>query len=156
MNINSEMMEKALCLAQKAFLKDEVPVGAVVVKGNKIIGEGYNRREELTNSLAHAEIIAINEACRTLGSWRLEGCEMYVTLEPCPMCAGALINSRIDTVIYGAYDDKGGCMGSLVDLSDFSFNHKVQIVGGYMEKECRQLLESFFKSKRTTKTEQSQ
>ena len=155
MDINSEMMKKALCLAQKAFLKDEVPVGAVIVKGNKIIGEGYNRREELTNSLAHAEIIAINRACEVLGSWRLDGCTLYVTLEPCPMCTGAVINSRIDTVVYGAYDEKGGCMGSLTDLTDFPFNHKVQVVGGYMEKECRHILESFFKVKRATKTEQS-
>ena len=106
MNISSEMMKKALCLAQKAFLKDEVPVGAVIVKENKIIGEGYNKREELQDALAHAEIVAINEACRNLGSWRLEGCTMYVTLEPCPMCTGAIINSRIDTVIYGAYDER--------------------------------------------------
>ena len=148
MNISSEMMKKALCLAQKAFLKDEVPVGAVIVKENKIIGEGYNKREELQDALAHAEIVAINEACRNLGSWRLEGCTMYVTLEPCPMCTGAIINSRIDTVIYGAYDERGGCMGSLTDLTELPFNHKVNVVGGYMEKQCREILESFFAGKR--------
>ena len=148
MNINNEMMEKALCLAQKAFLKDEVPVGAVVVKENKIIGEGYNRREELGNSLAHAEIVAINQACENLGSWRLDGCELYVTLEPCPMCAGAIVNSRIDTVVYGAYDDRAGCFGSVQDFTDLPFNHKPNLVGGYMEKECRELLEVFFKGKR--------
>lgn len=148
MNINSEMMEKALCLAQKAFLKDEVPVGAVIVKGNKIIGEGYNKREADQDAVAHAEIIAITEACRALGSWRLDGCTMYVTLEPCPMCTGAIINSRIDTVIYGAYDEKGGCMGSLTDLTALPFNHKVSVVGGYMERQCRELLTSFFEGKR--------
>ena len=148
MNINCEMMEKALCLAQKAFLKDEVPVGAVVVKENKIIGEGYNKREELGNSLAHAEIVAINQACEALGSWRLDGCSLYVTLEPCPMCAGAIINSRIDTVVYGAYDDRAGCFGSVQDFTDLPFNHKPNLVGGYMEKQCRELLEVFFKGKR--------
>ena len=148
MDIRSEYMKEALCLAQKAFLKDEVPVGAVIIKENKIIGEGYNRREELGNSLAHAEIVAINQACESLGSWRLDGCELYVTLEPCPMCAGAIVNSRIDTVVYGAYDDRAGCFGSVQDFTDLPFNHKPNLVGGYMEKECRELLGVFFKGKR--------
>lgn len=148
MDINSQYMKKALCLAQKAFLKDEVPVGAVIVKGNKIIGEGYNTKEDNKNPLCHAEIIAINNACENIGSWRLDGCTMYVTLEPCPMCAGALINSRIDTVIYGAYDEKGGCFGSVSDFTDLPFNHRPNLIGGYMQQECKELLESFFKMKR--------
>ncbi len=148
MKIEQQMMKEALLLAQKAYDNDEVPVGAVIVKGNEIVGRGYNKKEEMKNSLAHAEILAINEACNNLGTWHLDDCVLYVTLEPCPMCTGAIINSRIKRVIYGAYDEKGGCMGSLIDLTDLPFNHKVQIVGGYMESECKQLLQDFFKGKR--------
>lgn len=141
---NQEYMTYALSLAEKAFSKGEVPVGAVIVFDNKIIGCGYNKREEKQNALCHAEIEAIDEACRNLGSWRLDNCTMYVTLEPCPMCTGAIINSRLSRVVFGAYDKKAGCLGSLCNLADMPFNHKFQIIGGYMEQECQNLLSSFF------------
>ncbi len=141
-------MKEALALAQKAAEEGEVPVGAVIVFENKIIGRGYNKREGRQNALCHAEIEAINEACRASGSWRLTGCEMFVTLEPCPMCTGAIINSRIERVVFGAYDENMGCMGGLCNLCDLpSFKH-TQIIGGYMEKEASQLLSDFFSSLR--------
>lgn len=139
-----KFMKEALLLAEKAAEKGEVPVGAVIAFENKIIGRGYNKREGMQNALCHAEIEAVNEACRALGSWRLTGCEMFVTLEPCPMCTGAIINARIDKVVFGAYDDSMGCMGGLTNLTDLPSLYRPQIVGGYMEAECSLLLSDFF------------
>lgn len=135
-------------LAKQSFEEGEVPVGAVVVKDGVIVGRGRNMRENGKNALLHAEISAINEACKTLGGWRLWQCEMYVTLEPCPMCAGAVINSRIKKVIFGAYDKKAGSFGSVVDFNSLPYNHKPQIEGGVDEKECSQLLSLFFQKLR--------
>lgn len=141
---DSEFMTRALKLAKNAFKQGEVPVGAVIVFDGKIIAEGQNRRENEHNSLLHAEIEAINEACKALGRWRLEGCTLYVTLEPCPMCTGAIINSRIDKVVFGAYDEKAGSMGTMTNLCDFDYSYRPTIVGGYMENECRRVLTDFF------------
>lgn len=143
-----EYMNFALSLARRAGENGDVPVGAVIVQGDKVIGQGYNRREEKKNALLHAEICAINEACEKLSSWRLKGTVMYVTLEPCPMCAGAIINSRIDRVVFGAYDEKAGCFGSAVNFSLKPFNHKPHIIGGFMEEECARVLKDFFVEKR--------
>lgn len=140
----SEFMKKALILAKNAALHADVPVGAVIVCDGKIIAEGQNKREKDNNSLLHAEIEAINEACRYKNSKYLTDCTLFVTLEPCPMCAGAIINSRIGKVVYGAYDDKAGCFGTLADFTDLPFNHKPEIIGGYMEKECSEVLSEFF------------
>lgn len=141
-------MQNALSLAKTAFKQGDVPVGAVIVCEGKIIAKGYNKRELRQNSLCHAEIEAINEACKVLSSWRLNDCTLYVTLEPCVMCTGAIINARVGRVVFGAYDEKAGCMGSLLNLTEYPFNHKPQIVGGYMESECKELLTSFFEDKR--------
>ena len=130
---------------------DDVPVGCVVVSPEgRIIGRGRNRREQAGLATAHAEIEAINEACAALGSWRLEGCTLYVTLEPCPMCAGAIINARIAAVRYGAREDKSGCCGSVLNLFEERFNHRPRIYGGLLEGECRELLEEFFQKLRET------
>ena len=144
--IKEEFMIKAVENAKKAAAEGEVPVGAVIVKENKIIAEGYNKREAKQNALSHAETEAINAACEALSSWRLDGCTMYVTLEPCPMCAGAIMNSRIDRVVFGAYDEKGGAMGGVCDLCDMPFMSKPQVIGGFMEKECADVLTRFFGS----------
>ena len=144
-------MTLALENAKKALSQGEVPVGAVIVCGNKVIAQGYNKREKKQSALSHAEIEAIDEACRVLCSWRLTGCTMYVTLEPCPMCTGAIINSKLDRVVFGAYDEKAGCMGSLIDLTALPFNHRPAIVGGYMEKEAQTLLTDFFENLRNKK-----
>lgn len=141
-------MRRCLELAQQAARRGEVPVGAVVVKQGEIIGEGGNLRESGQNALHHAEIEAIAEACERLSSWRLEGCDLYVTLEPCPMCAGAVINARIKNVYFGAYDKKAGSFGSLTDLSEIAYNHKPVIWGGMLEEECAALLSDFFRSLR--------
>ena len=128
-----------------------MPVGAVVVKDNIIVGEGRNRRELGKNALYHAEIEAIDNACKTLGGWRLWQCEMFVTLEPCPMCSGAIINSRMKKVTFGAYDKKAGSFGSVVNFCDLPYNHKPEIVGGVCEKECSEMLTAFFKNLRNVK-----
>ncbi len=141
---NQKYMSIALKEAQNAFCLGEVPVGAVIVCENKIIGTGYNKREKEQNALCHAEIEAINKACEAIGSWRLENCTMYVTLEPCPMCTGAIINSRLQKVVFGAYDEKAGCLGGLLNLAEKPLGHKPKIVGGYMEYECEKLLSAFF------------
>ena len=141
---HSYFMGEALILAKNAEKHEDVPVGAVIVKNGEIIAKGQNKREKHKNALAHAEIEAINEACRVLGSKYLSDCTLYVTLEPCPMCTGAIINSRIDKVVFGAYDDKAGCMGTMTDMTALSFNHKPEIIGGYMEKECAEVLTAFF------------
>ena len=137
-------MREALALARKAFELGEVPVGAVAVWEGKIVGRGMNLRETDKNALRHAEIAAIDEACKTLGGWRLWKCDLYVTLEPCPMCAGAIINSRIRRVIYGASDPKAGSCGSLVDLFEIPYNHKPEVVSGVLEEECSEILSEFF------------
>lgn len=146
--MNSAFMQKALQLAREAFLSGEVPVGAVIVKDGKIIATGKNEREQKQNALSHAEIEAINNACTALGSWRLDGCEIYVTLEPCPMCTGAIINSRIKTLIFGAYDSSMGSVDSVINLCDYPYNHKVEVYGGICEDECKALLQDFFKKLR--------
>ena len=144
-------MREALRLAREAFDEGEVPVGAVVVKDGAIVGSGRNRREIGKNALAHAEIEAINEACRTLGGWRLSGCRLYVTLEPCPMCAGAIINARIDEVVYGTDDPKAGSCQSLVDLFSFPYNHKPNSRCGVLKEECQAILKDFFRTLRVRK-----
>ena len=147
----NEFMKRAIELAQISALEGEVPVGAVVVKDNIIVGEGRNRRELGKNALYHAEAEAIDQACKTLGGWRLWQCELYVTLEPCPMCAGAIINSRIKKVIFGAYDKKAGSFGSVVNFNELPYNHKPEIVGGVCEEVCSALLKDFFKRLRSVK-----
>lgn len=144
-------MSLALKEAEKAFSKGEVPVGAVIVFEDKVIGRGYNKREELQNALCHAEIEAVNEACKALNSWRLENCTMYVTLEPCPMCLGAIINSRIEKVVFAAYDESAGCMGGLCNLTELPLGHRPKIIGGYMEKQAQSLLSEFFQRLRNNK-----
>lgn len=146
-----QFMQKALELAKISAAEGEVPVGAVIVKGDEIVGTGRNRREYGKNALYHAEIEAIDNACKTLGGWRLWECDMYVTLEPCPMCAGAIINSRIKTVYYGASDLKAGSFGSVVDFNSLPYNHKPEIVSGVMEDEAKEMLSSFFKALREKK-----
>ncbi len=141
-------MREAIALAEKAAELGEAPVGCVIVLDGEIIGRGYNLRESSGNPLTHAEIIAINEACRYVESFRLVGCELYVTLEPCPMCAGACINSRVERVIFGAYDPKAGSCGSVVNLFDLPYNHKPTLCGGVLEEECASLLSRFFLSLR--------
>ena len=145
-------MNEALKQAKKAAEAGETPVGAVIVKDGRIISRAYNKREIKKNSLCHAEITAIDKACRKLGGWRLFGCDLYVTLEPCPMCAGAIIQSRIDRVFFGAYDYKAGCAVSKLNLFEKDlFNHNVEAIGGIMEKECAELLSEFFKDLRKKK-----
>ena len=144
-------MTQALLLAKEAADEGEVPVGAVVVKDGEIVGRGRNRREKSKNALSHAETEAINDACKNLGGWRLWQCEMYVTLEPCPMCAGAIINSRLKKVTFGAYDSKAGSCKSIITLFDLPYNHKPECEGGFMESECAALLTEFFKSLRDKK-----
>ena len=135
-------MREAISLAKKAFDLGEAPVGAVVVKksSGEIIGKGYNLRESGKSPLAHAEIIALDEASRTLGGWRVIDSVLYVTLEPCPMCAGAIINSRIDRVVFGASDPKAGCAGSITNLIDMGYNYKPEVAAGVLKEECAQLL----------------
>ena len=139
-----DYMSEALALARKAFELGEVPVGAVAVWDGKIVGRGMNFRETDKNALRHAEICAIDEACKNLGGWRLWKCDLYVTLEPCPMCAGAIINSRVRKVIYGASDPKAGSCGSVANLFELPYNHKPEIVSGVLEKECSGILSEFF------------
>lgn len=141
-------MRAAIELAKESEKQGEVPVGAVVVKNGTIVGTGKNRRETGKNALYHAEMEAINNACKSLGGWRLWNCDLYVTLEPCPMCAGAIINSRIRRVYFGAYDNKAGSFGSVANFNMLPYNHKPEIYGGIMEDECSQMLTDFFKTLR--------
>ena len=141
-------MTAAIELARQAGNCGDVPVGAVVVRGDTVIGTGRNRREQLGSAVAHAEIEAIESACRKLGGWRLSGCELYVTLEPCPMCAGAIINSRIDRVVYGAPDPKAGSAGSLFDMFELPYNHHPRVKSGVMGDECAEMLSDFFNNLR--------
>ena len=141
-------MKQALLLAKEAFDDGEVPVGCVIVRGDEIVGRGRNRREKDKSALAHAEMEAISEACRNLGGWRLWQCTLYVTLEPCPMCAGAIVNARIPRVVFGASDKKCGACGSVCDLFSMEFNHHPQVETGLLEEECAQLLTEFFQNLR--------
>ena len=142
----------ALNEAKKAFDMDEVPIGAVVVKDGVVVSRAHNLREKKQRATAHAEVLAIEKACKKLGSWRLDGCVLYVTLEPCTMCIGASILSRVDGVVYGADDPKGGSLGSLFDVSLIKgFNHYPWVVSGICEEECSDLLKDFFKNKRKLK-----
>jgi tRNA(adenine34) deaminase len=148
MEIHEAFMREALRLAQHAGRRDEVPVGAVVVKDGKIIARGYNLREHRRSPLAHAEILAIAKAAKRLGGWRLSGCTLYVTLEPCPMCAGAIVNARVDEVVFGAYDPKAGAMGTLYNLAEGRLNHTPRVTGGVLREECAAVLKEYFSSKR--------
>lgn len=142
-------MSRALKQAEVAYKKGEVPVGAVVVKDGKVISRGYNLRETTNDPTAHAELLAMKKASKKLDSWRLSGCTLYVTLEPCPMCSGVIVNSRIDRVVFGAYDQKAGCCTTLYHLcNDERFNHRAEILGGVMEDSCAKILSDFFKEKR--------
>ena len=147
--MEEKFMKEALKQAKKAASIGETPIGAVIVRDGEIIARGYNKRETKKNALLHAEIIAINKACKKLGGWRLPRCEMYVTLEPCPMCAGAIINSRIEKVYFGAYDKKSGCAGSVMNLLDEKgFNHQVETEIGILGEECSGMLKEFFRELR--------
>ena len=149
--MEQRFMQAALALAAEAAAEGEVPVGAVVVCDGEIVGTGRNRREYGKNALYHAEIEAIDNACKTLGGWRLHRCDLYVTLEPCPMCAGAIINARIQTVIYGARDPKAGGVGSVTNLFEMPYNHHPEVIAGVMEEECAAMLTRFFKTLREKK-----
>jgi len=138
-------MEEALKEAQKAFDINEVPVGCVIVHDSKIIGRGHNRRTIENNPLKHAEMIAINEACEFIGDWRLEDCHIYVTVEPCPMCAGAILQARMKALYFGAWNKKAGACGSVIDIiAEDKFNHKVEMYTDIMKEECAQMMSSFF------------
>ena len=143
-----ELMQEALALAKEAAADGEVPVGCVIAKNGQIVGRGRNRREKDKSALAHAEIEAIREACDALGGWRLWECDLFVTLEPCPMCAGAIVNARIPRVVYGASDDKCGAVRSVCALFDMRFNHHPAVEAGLLEEECKALLQEFFKNLR--------
>ena len=144
-------MAEALSLAGKAEECDEVPVGAVIVRDGKIIARAYNRRQTDKRATAHAEILAIEEACRNLGGWRLPGAVLYVTLEPCPMCAGAAVNARVERVVYGASDIRFGALGSLINLAELPLNHRPLVTSGVMADECRNILSEYFRRKRKKK-----
>lgn len=148
--MKNKFLEEAVILAKEAENCGEVPVGAVIVKDGVIIGKGFNKTEKNGDPTAHAEILAIKEAAKSLGSWRLEDCDIYVTLEPCPMCAGAIINSRIKRVFFGAYDLKGGAASneSVTNLFNLPFNHTPETYGGLCEQKCAKLLSDFFKKQR--------
>ena len=145
---DSVFMDAAIALAKEAAAEGEVPVGCVIVRGDEIVGRGRNRRETEKNALGHGEIEAINDACKNLGGWRLWECTLYVTLEPCPMCAGAIINARIPRVVFGASDAKCGACGSVCDLFSMRFNHHPVVEKGVREAECTELLQHFFQNLR--------
>jgi tRNA(adenine34) deaminase len=149
---DEKYMRLAIDEALKAKDKLEVPIGAVIVQNDEVIASAYNLRETEQRSVAHAELLAIDEACKKLGTWRLEDATLYVTLEPCPMCAGAIVLSRVKRVVFGAYDPKGGCAGTLLNLLEFEkFNHQAEVVGGMLEEECGSLLTTFFRELRQRK-----
>lgn len=147
---DEQYMREALVLAKEAAAEGEVPVGALVVRDSDgaVVGRGRNRREAARHALCHAEIEAIDEACKTLGGWRLSGCTLYVTLEPCPMCAGAIINARLDRVVFGTHDPKAGSCGSMVDLFALPYNHRPQCDSGVCQEDCAAVLREFFKKLR--------
>ena len=152
MNADEKYMRAAIGQARKAGAIGEVPIGCVIVYEDKIIARGYNRRTIDKNVLSHAEIIAIKKACKKMGDWRLEGCTMYVTLEPCPMCAGAIVQARIPKVVIGCMNPKAGCAGSVLDLlHEDGFNHQVEMESGVLEEECSRLMKDFFKALREKK-----
>lgn len=154
MNYDVHWMQKALNLARKAEASSEVPIGAILVKDGKIIGRGFNQRESKKDPSAHAEMIAIRQASRRLNAWRLTGTTLYVTLEPCPMCVGAILLARIERVVFGCHDPKGGAAGSLYNLAvDPRFNHQVELSSGVMQAECSEVLSSFFRKLRLQKKE---
>lgn len=147
--MEEQFMEEALRLARVAGRRGEVPIGAVIERDGKIIARGYNHRERKQNALMHAEIVAINRACKKLHSWRLDGCTLYVTLEPCPMCAGAILNARMKRVVFGAFDQQSGfCLSNTSFMSGGVLNHKVDCAGGIKQDECKKLIQDFFRSKR--------
>ena len=150
-DINKDIyfMQQALKCAQTAQEKEEVPIGAVIVKDNKIIARGYNKSISSKDTTAHAEIVAIRKACKKLKNYRLTDCSIYVTIEPCSMCMGALILARIENLYYGAKDIKAGACGSVVDISKIKTNHKINVSGGLLEQDCATIIKKFFKSKRT-------
>lgn len=147
--MDEKYMKEALKQARKAYALREAPIGCVIVYNGKIIARGYNRRNTDKNTLAHAELLAIKKASRVLGDWRLEGCTMYVTLEPCPMCAGAIIQARIPRVVVGAMNPKAGCAGSIINLLQMrQFNHQAELITGVMEAESRKMMSAFFRELR--------
>lgn len=149
MSEDEKFMKEAIRQAKKAYALEETPIGCVLVHEGKIIARGYNKRNKKKNTLAHAEIIVIDKASRVLGDWRLEECTMYVTLEPCPMCAGAIVQARIPKVVIGSMNPKAGCAGSVLNLLDMpGFNHRVEVERGILEEPCSQLMSSFFKELR--------
>ena len=151
-DLTTYYMKEALKQAKKAYNAGETPIGAVIVKDNKIIARAYNKRETKKCVTYHAEILAIEKACKALGGWRLPECDLYVTMEPCPMCAGAIVQSRIDNVYFGAYDYKYGCCGSKTNLFEPGlFYYNVNCIGGILEEECKELIQSFFKELRNNK-----
>ena len=145
-----EFMMQALELAKEAAAEGEVPVGCIITRNGEVVGRGRNRRERGKSALCHAELEAIGQACETLGGWRLWDCTLYVTLEPCPMCAGAIINARIPRVVYGAGDAKAGSCGSVCNLFDMAYNHHPKVESGLMEEECAEILKDFFRQLRLT------
>ena len=146
--MHEKYMALAIEEAEKCALSGDVPVGCIIVRDGEIIGRGHNTRERDKSALGHAEINAIAEACRNISSWRLENCDMYVTLEPCPMCAGAILNAKLDALYFGAHDKKGGAVGGVIDLFFENFNHKPKVTGGILGEECTALLTAFFKKLR--------
>ena len=144
-------MKQAISRAKAAAKVGEVPIGAVLVKDGEVISTGRNMREKKKNALLHAELVAIDRGCKAVGAWRLEDCTLYVTMEPCPMCAGAIINARIKRVVFGCYDKKAGVYGSVMDLQEYPFNHYYDVEGGVMEEDCARLLSDFFASLRLKK-----
>ena len=143
--VDEKYMKQALLQAKKAFMIDEVPIGCVIVHDGKVIARGYNRRVTDHSTLAHAEINAIRKACKVIGDWRLEECTMYITLEPCPMCAGAIVQARIPRVVIGCMNPKAGCAGSVLDmLHEDGFNHQVDVTAGVLEETCSQMMKQFF------------
>ncbi len=152
MNQEEKFMKAAIREAKKAEKIQEVPIGCVIVFEDKIIARGYNRRNIDKNTLAHAELSAIKKASKKMGDWRLEGCTMYVTLEPCQMCAGAIVQSRMDKVVIGSMNPKAGCAGSVLNLLQIpAFNHQAEVVKGVLEEECSEMLSSFFRKLRESK-----
>ena len=149
MTYHETFMLAAIGMAQKAAGRDEVPVGAVIVRQGRIIAKACNLRESSKDPIAHAEMLAIRKAAKKLRGWRLSGCTLYVTLEPCPMCAGAIVNSRIEQVVFGAYDPKAGALGSLYDLAEGRLNHTPIVIGGVLKDECAKLLKEYFLAKRS-------
>ncbi|GJI60823.1 MULTISPECIES: tRNA adenosine(34) deaminase TadA [Bacillus] len=155
MTKDEQFMQEAISEALKAKQIGEVPIGAVIVVDDQIVSRAHNLRESEQRSIAHAELLAIDEACKMTGSWRLEDAVLYVTLEPCPMCAGAIVLSRVKKVVFGAYDPKGGCAGTLMNLlDDERFNHQSEVIGGVLENECGELLSQFFRDLRQRKKQE--